>query len=235
MQSLFTSDKYFEEVIARFLDSYFYRYLFTENKYIVARAQNKDLQKKGIDVVVINTDGKKVTYIDEKCAAHYVNSKLKTFAFEITGTDGNPGWLIKDDMLTDYFLLIWVHANEEKYPQQEKGWNRYYETAQIEDIEYITCCFIKKERLIKYLGNKGLDKTSLYEQAMMMREKKCTIDEKNGYWFTYSYKNLREGPVNILISKEELQTLATNEHGCFCYKVNAPKTEDKIVLINYNG
>ncbi|WP_093913724.1 hypothetical protein [Succiniclasticum ruminis] len=143
--------------------------------------------------------------------------------------------MIKDGMLTDYYILIWVHANEKKYPPQEKGWTRYYETAQIEDVEYITCCFIQKERLIKYLENKGLDKTCLYEQAKMMREKKCTTDEKNGYWFTYSYKNLREGPVNILIPKTELQALATNKHGCFCHRVNAPKTEDEIVLSDYNG
>ncbi len=236
MQSLFTSDKYFEEMIAKFLDSNFYRYEFPESEYIIARVQNKDLQKMGIDVALINTKKKSVTYIDEKCAAHYVNSKLVTFALEITGTDGNPGWLLKDNMVTDYYLFIWVHADEAKFPLQERGWNRYYETAQIEDIDYVTCCLIEKERLISYLKGQDLDADKLYEQAAGMRMRKCKSEEKNGFWFTYSYTNLREGPVNILIPKEKLQALATDEQGySWCFRVDAPSGEPNINLIDYNG
>ncbi len=234
MQSFFKSDKYLEELVARFLDSSFYRIAFPEKKYILSRVQNKDLQIKGIDVAVINTENKSVTYIDEKCAAHYINSDLKTFAFEITGTGGNPGWLIKDNMLTDYYLLIWVHADENKYPMVDRGPTQYYEKVQIDEIDYITCCLIEKERIINYLAEKGLDTTSLFEQAKMMREKKSPDDQKNGYKFTYSYQKYKEGPVNILIPKEELQVLATietdktdktNKQACYYYKVAAPYSE----------
>ena len=236
MQSQFTSDKYFEEMIARFLDSNFYRYRFPEKEYIIARVQNKNLQKMGIDVALINTINKSVTYIDEKCAAHYINSKLETFALEITGTDGNPGWLLKDGMVTDFYLFIWVHADEAKFPLQEHGWNRYYETAQIEDIDYVTCCLIRKETLINYLNNQDLGADKLYEQAEGMRRRKCKSEIMNGFLFTYSYKNLREGPVNILIPKETLQTLATNEQGhSWCFRIDAPCGEENITLMEYNG
>lgn len=231
MQSQYENDKRFEEMIGDFLDEYFYKRLFPEDKKVVTRITNKVLQKKGIDVAVTNKENKKATNVDEKCAAHYVNTKLDTFAFEIIYKDGTIGWLIDENIVTDYYLLIWVHADEEKFPPKKYGSNNYYKTVQFDDIRYLTCCFIEKNRLIGYLEEKGLDKNSLHKQANEMRMKKMSMSYKCGLKFTYSFSDIAEAPINVLIPKNVLQTLATNELGCYCYKVDKNQIERPIDLI----
>ena len=231
MQSQYKNDKRFEEMIGRFLDEYYYKSFFSEGKRVMARVTNKVFQKKGIDVAVTNLENKKVSYVDEKCAAHYVNTKLDTFAFEIIYKDGNIGWLIDDNIVTDYYLLMWIRADEEKFPPKEHGANDYYKTVQFDDIKYVTGCIIEKKKLIGYLEAQGLDKNSLHKQATEMREKKMPKSYKCGLKFTYSFSDIAEAPINVLIPKTILQTLATDELGCYCYKVDKNHIEYPIDLI----
>ena len=231
MQSQYEHDKRFEEMMGRFLDEYFYKRLFPEDKNVITRITNKILQKKGIDVAVTNKENKKATNIDEKCAAHYVNSKLDTFAFEIIYKDGNIGWLIDDNIVTDYYLLMWVRADEEKFPPKKYGANNYYKTVQFDDIKYVTACIIEKKRLIGYLEEKGLDKSSLHKLANEMRVKKLPQSKKCGLKFKYSFSDIAEAPVNVLIPKNVLQILATDELACYCYKVDKNQIQQPIDLI----
>ena len=234
LQSQFKNDKRFEEMISFFLDTYFYKVNFPESRYFITRAKNKDLQCKGIDMVVVNAQTKGVTFIDEKCAAHYVNSPLSTFSFEITGTDGRPGWFIKDNMVTDYYFLTWVRVDEEKFSVlQECKATDYYKQVQDVDIKYVLGCLINKHRVLEYLGDYGLDRFSLYDQALKMRNEQIETEIINDFKFKYSYNNLREAPVNIIIPKVILQDLATNERGCFCYKVDKQNVETGVKLLDF--
>ena len=222
-ESHFRNDIRFEKIIGSFLDNYFYARLFPNTERSVTRVSNEDLQNAGIDVIVERNDDGTSTNIDEKCAAHFINFNLPTFAFEITGTGGRPGWLVKNGIRTDYYLLVWIHANEQRYPPTE-GANDYYETIEEEDIEYLSCCFLKKETLLQYLEKKGFSKDNLLAKASEMIKKDIGSDkshkQRDGFYFIYSKDNLKEKPVNVVIRKAVLKSLATIEGVCFCYLVN---------------
>ena len=148
-------------MIGGFLDEHFYNdeSIFPKSKYKATRMEDKDLQKRGIDVTVERLDKESITRIDEKAAIHHINAGLQTFAFEITGTGGNPGWLVKDGIDTDFYLLAWIYANKEKYPVNKLVNQKppYYENFKIEDLDYISCCLLQKNAIITFLKENGTD------------------------------------------------------------------------------
>ena len=227
VQSLYNKyDKPLEEMIGGFLDEHFYNdeSIFTKSKYKATRMEDKDLQKRGIDVTVERLDKESITRIDEKAAIHHINAGLQTFAFEITGTGGNPGWLVKDGIDTDFYLLAWIYANKEKYPVNKLVNQKppYYENFKIEDLDYISCCLLQKNAIITFLKDRGFDKRHLLVKAGEMIGLNCEYDgtnKKEGFYFRFS-RQLAERPVNVVIYKNVLKELATIQNICFCYRID---------------
>lgn len=202
-------DESFEKYVGEFLDRYFYPCFEAEFK----RNQIDSLQWKGIDVITTNTDGEK-SNIDEKSAAHYVNSDLRTFAFEVSflnrGNSLNMGWLLNKELKTDYYLLSWVYANEQKFPyrQQEMQPNGYPKTVITDYFKYLTTEDITAMDIVVIEKEVVRNSIDLSDEEIMdistsMREKQLRFKSHKGYKFVLSL-GLSEQPVNILLDKSDL-------------------------------
>ena len=115
VRSKFYEDKRKEELFGVWLDSHFYKYMLGKYKNIT-RNTDVALQKRGVDVIIETYSGKLI-YIDEKATLQYINKNISTFAFEIRNTtSGAQGWLYNLNYITDYYLLAWPNATDERIP-----------------------------------------------------------------------------------------------------------------------
>ncbi len=210
-------DEQFEKCVGEFLDRYFYPSIFVQSE----RIDDLELQWKGVDVIVTNDDDISMN-IDEKSAAHYVNSDLRTFAFEVSflnrANSLNQGWLLNTDLETDCYLLSWVYANEQKYPyrnqkMQPNGYPKtmttdYFKYLSTDDITAMDIVVIEKEIVRNHIL---LSNDALMEFSKSMRMQNVGFRPFEGYRFVLSLR-LPEQPVNILLDKAELYELGNAFH-----------------------
>ena len=230
MTSTYIKDKdIIDNEISPFLDEFFYNKPFnlgTISKSVTfQRVTDKELQNKGVDGYL--KDG---IAVDEKIATHYVNSKLNTFAFEMSYVKNNKildGWLFGDKYSeTIYYVLGYVECKNVK----EKDWRN----IKRDNIEQIDLIFVKKESIHNFLRLFDITKENYLEQSQNIREylvkNKTKFIEKNTEtnrisWILSQKNNYNEEPLNILIDKSNLCELAQ-----YCFKVtrNQIKMVDKI-------
>lgn len=124
MESFRNQDMRAEQRLGEFMDAYFYSKLKSKNGAPISfiRMSDRDSQLKGIDVC-IETDGRKML-IDEKASVYYSNAMIPTFAFELDSiqrghTEPVQGWFINDELMTEYYMLIWPNV---KCFQQSGQW-----------------------------------------------------------------------------------------------------------------
>lgn len=205
-----------EQHLAKYLDEYFYNRLSQESKYkSIIRISDKELQLKGVDVIVETQNNK--YYIDEKAQLYYINQGLPTFAFEVDFINRNnelsPGWLYNNDLLTDYFFLIWPYATKNDLSK-----------ITVDDFTFLDCLMVRKKNIQGYLASCGWDKPSVLSKAKEIRHSnrrnKIEVGQKGFYFYFSEYKNYSEQPINIVIRKRILQKLAARN-----YKIS--KTEMK--------
>ena len=211
------NDEQFEKCVGEFLDECFYQ-KFNER---FKRIDDLSLQWKGIDVIATQKDGTTFN-IDEKSAAHYVNSDLRTFAFEVSFLNKadrlNKGWLLNTDLETDCYLLSWVYANEEKYPyipqkMQSNGYPKtmitdYFKYLTTDDITAMDVVCLRKE-IVR--GAISLSDAEIMQFSENMRRKNRRFQLYRGYKFVLSL-GLPEQPVNILLEKAKLAELGNAYH-----------------------
>lgn len=194
MKSEFENDVKGEEVVATFLEKYFYKKLPLRNYH-----RNKDMtnQNKGIDLEFITKKGHYV--VDEKAAIRYPNG-LKTFAFEISYVkDGviKEGWFFDDTKETSHYILIWP-IRKDIPPEKLK----------IEDIYSAELMLVDRFEFQKYILKKyNLGKEDFLKKAKEIRNKgkiegPPNIKESSAKYY-YSTQ-LAEKPINIVFRKEEL-------------------------------
>lgn len=195
--SMYYEDKRKEELFGRWLDKHFYSRLKEKYKYI-ERNNNEELQKKGVDVI-IETFGNRKIYVDEKAALHYINKGIPTFAFEIKNTSsGAQGWLYDPEYMTDYYLLAWPNATDDRIPDEDS----FIKTE-------IMC--IKRAKVIQLLNDKGVSESKIYgcverhRREVNESKKKFMIADKIMLHFN---TNLKEKPINVVIRKELLKEYA---------------------------
>ena len=70
-----------EKIVGDFLDNYFYPTFATT----ITRCTDKDLQIRGLDVTLSNTDW--TITIDEKAATRWAGRNLQTFAHEVSAVN----------------------------------------------------------------------------------------------------------------------------------------------------
>lgn len=186
---------------------------------------DKDRQVQGMDLLcdIPTKDGLEMGMaVDVKAIA----SRLPTFSFEVSGNihSGQVGWFIKDDLLTDYYLIVYHDiVNGQGYAK-----NKYLLT--LENVNYTKCLLIKKETLQQYVldyfeldsiddlkdvvedirkMSDGCQNTLYFthdDMGTSMISKEDTRNQKT--WFTVSGK-IYETPINVIIREGVLESLAT--------------------------
>jgi len=194
-----------EHELSLFLDRYFYDRLLQNHKITsYVRITDKKIQLQGIDVMV--STSRKTVNLDEKAQLYYINENLPTFAFEVNFIDrmGNlsPGWLFNDNLLTDYYVLVWPTATHNDL-----------KTIQAEDFTCVECMLIKKNEIIDYLSELGYTSNFIEEIATGLRSQnkygKHFFKNQNNFYLYFSQpNNYTEQPINIVIRKRLLKQLA---------------------------
>jgi hypothetical protein len=198
-----------EQELAKFLDVYFYDWLLKNYKFTyVKRNKDKQLQIQGVDVIL---ESKDCNYnIDEKAQLYYINKSLPTFAFEVDFINRNnelaQGWLFNNDLLTDYYFLIWPNATQNDLSK-----------IKAEDFTTLDCLMISKKKIQSYLQSKGWSNKRIFEKARELRNGtssgKISIQGENDFYFYFSEsKYYSEQPINIIIRKNVLIYLADQHY-----------------------
>lgn len=199
MKSKFYEDKRLEELFGEWLDTHFYATGAISHITKIQRINDAEYQKKGVDVVLQTNNSKLI--IDEKATLHYVNKNIPTFAFELLNrTSGAQGWLFNHSYFTTHYLLAWPNAVNPN------------SIMNAEDFTYADIMLIERAALISLLAEKGLteetlvEKVSFYLPRVTRESFKFELVPGINLFFT---EWLSEKPVNIVVKKNLLDTIAT--------------------------
>ena len=185
-----------DKEVVSFLDKEVYPRIGAEIK----RYTDLETQMKGVDISFSYKSLNKVS-VDEKTLTHYINKNLPTFAFELSFINkGNTveGWFTDTRKVTEYYMIIWLWA--------EKEWD-----IKCSDINHAQLYLVSRSKVSTYLKENGFDTDTLRKKALKIRE--ADIEgplEKgshSGFYFYYS-KQLIEMPINVVLSKSILKSLA---------------------------
>ncbi|MES2749165.1 MAG: hypothetical protein V4606_02110 [Patescibacteria group bacterium] len=191
-----TRDMEVDNEVVTYLDNNVYPKIGAKIK----RYFDRETQMKGIDIHFTYKDLKNVT-VDEKTLTHYINKDLPTFAFElsfINKGDVIEGWFTDTDKVTEYYMIVWLRAKKE--------WDIKHS-----DITHAQLYLVSRNKISEYLSENGFDTKTLREKTLEIRKKDVEgALEKgvhNGFYFYYS-KKLVEMPINVVVSKSVLKSLA---------------------------
>ena len=191
-----TRDMQVDKEVVSFLDTEVYPKIGAEIK----RHTDFETQMKGIDISFSYKNLNNVA-VDEKTLTHYINKDLPTFAFELSFINkGNvvEGWFTDAAKVTEYYMIIWLRA--------EKEWD-----IKCSDINRAQLYLVSRNKVSAYLRENGFDTNSLREKALKIRtadvEGSLEKGYYNGFYFYYS-KQLVEMPINVVLSKSILKSLA---------------------------
>lgn len=204
MESTRKADTIVEREIAEFLDENLYRDSDIFKNFL--RVDNRTEQLLGYDVMLSTWDGKlKWAVVDEKVAARYANTKLNTFALEISSLNKKGeevvGWLIDDSKKTEYYLCGWITKSVIPYDNKR---NRFKtEMLTKDNIRSMDWCLVSREKILKHLEDNGwpLDKIKRQTKKIRENERVDTYRYIKGITFRYGEK-LAEKPINILMAKQ---------------------------------
>lgn len=171
----------------------------------------------------------KTVNIDEKAAIYYPKilgnsryNELKTFAFELesgydhTGEGPNKGWLLKNDLLTDYYLVNWITLKvgnpQFKTPRTKWYWWKSENIQKYDlSIDSIESWLLNRENLrslvFQVLNENGID-SSIYNNPRNLKE--FMNSKQRDYFYLGEKVHLKinndkpEKPIVIVIPKEIL-------------------------------
>ena len=133
--STYNQDLGKEEIVAKFLDEYFYPNIEIDD---FERENDLVQQHKGVDLIIKHFDSTK-EYVDEKAAVDYIDGDLDTFVLEIysrsRAKDKQLGWFVREDILTNSYMIIYIKSKEEKY-----------DINNCNDIEEIEAIWVEKKK-----------------------------------------------------------------------------------------
>ena len=213
-------DQAVEREIAQFLDQYLYSGASFDS---TERITDHNNQLAGMDIIVSSYPlGLSNAIVDEKSASHYVNcTTLHTFAFELSFfrkdqsnqyTISTEGWLTNPRKKTEYYLLVWPSAKEANIFYYQFN-NRKYPYFTKDDITRLDYALVSRERVRKFLLEKGFDEKLL---GITMRTIRKNAADQNAPFYKEQFRDLtfscsaqlRECPVNVLIEKEDIFHMA---------------------------
>lgn len=203
MESTRKQDIIVEREVAKFLDENLYNDSDIFKEFL--RTPNRDEQLLGYDVILSTRDGKlKWAVVDEKVAARYANTKLGTFALEISFLNKSGkeivGWLIDEKKKTEYYLCGWITKSDIPYDEEKK---RYLtEELTKDNIISMDWCLVSRDKILKHLESLGWTIDKIKRQSDKIRKNDGVSTNKfiDGVTFRYS-NNLSEKPINLLMWK----------------------------------
>ena len=215
-ESLRQQDIKAEKSLAEFMDAYFYSKLSATDgsTFRYTRIHDREQQLNGVDICIEIGDRK--INIDEKASFYYSNAMIPTFAFELDSIQRghvNPvsGWFINDDLLTDYYMLIWPNI---KCEQKDGVWVRKaISSIKKNDFTIVEAMMVSKLELREFIRCLGYSKDLLIKYAKRIRSEYYGVDEQktelliDGLKIMYS-GGIAEKPVNLVINKRILRELA---------------------------
>lgn len=202
-----------EKTLGTFLDKYFYQELSKKNPMISCQRQfNRDMQMSGADVVITSPDKRMV--IDEKAAIYYSNAMIPTFAFEVSSIqrqEGTPcmGWFLNDELLTEYYLLVWVNIKCKLDKSIGKWVRKDLGELCMYDFTLLEAYLIRKYAIRDYLAKHGWEKQDILALASRIRLQESTKTDVGQEDFRFVFSpQIAEKPLNIVISKPRLFELS---------------------------
>lgn len=197
MGTLRVTDTKAEIEVSKYLDEFFYP------EYVDAcfREVKEEEQLAGVDTVVKYGESNSLK-VDEKCAAHYVNRDIPTFAFEVNFINQrgelSDGWLFNQNLKTEYYLLTWLWAAKER-------------DFKYTDIQKARVMFVNRVRLLSYLKSCGITREVAYGKATISRLNQIDgpVDKINsGTPYYFLSQRLSEKPFNVIVPRIRLAQIA---------------------------
>ena len=219
--SLRELDSFVEREIAKYLDVHFYPLFFD----VFLRVNDVNEQLKGKDMTASSVKlGLFNAIIDEKSDSHYVNQGLPTFAFELSFNRRNgelaEGWFVDDNKPTEYYLIIWPKARPDNVHYLQFN-GKDYPFFRNEDITELDFVLVNRDRLRSFVEERGYSKEWLGKTAWKIRNSSADwfvgFNKKyrpiRGVYFFHSV-DLDEKPVNLIIYKRDLESIAILKGKC---------------------
>lgn len=209
-KSNYYNDKHFEELSTYILQN---KTCIFDDLGIFEVINDKGRQIQGIDYIG-SVDGI-ISNIDSK----FIACSIPTFSMEISGNkhSGQMGWLINDNLKTDYYLLVYFTV---------KGYEHDYylakNTMTMQNIQKIEGYLIKKEKIRNIIEARFGD---LHDYANKIRamniesNKTMRFDENMQIVTNTKYLDMYcaiscgiyEQPINIIVKRSILSDIATME------------------------
>lgn len=219
MKSKFKQDFSSEQLLAKWLDEFFYKRISDDEYDIKTRFNTirpieygkeraREAQRQGIDALYQMKSGESLM-VDEKAQLNYLNNPLETFAFEIIYKRQNnkniltQGWFINDDLKTTHYLLVYPHSDQVK---------KHYHIKDYQQFSKAEVVLVEKAQLKERLKALKINKARIYEKAMEIvdTDKKRITFEQMDYSDAYMVKTdyLAEKPINVVVRKHILNEIA---------------------------
>lgn len=195
-----------DEVYTRRLEQFMDAQYKKQNLLIyMERVQDKQMQVKGIDVILDDETG--VKYIDEKFAIDYRDKYLQTYSFELSSSNNwnEQGWFLNPESLTTHYLLLWFRSDED-----------------INTIYGYDACLISKEKIYKmllddhvnpyealedfrtYFNGNMTESVGMQFHAVISTDGTVRKRMKYKDYVITQSDNKDEAPINLIIPKEKL-------------------------------
>lgn len=205
-KSLRKQDSKAEEQLAKYMDIYFYDRLNTPYE----RIKDRDLQLKGVDVILDSYN------IDEKASLYYSNAMIPTFVFELdfmSGNNSHTGWFLNENLLTDYYMLIWPNVRD-SYDERLKKWIRKdVSEITVNDFTIVEAMLINKKKINLEFERRMLTIERLLAYVKAIRLATNVDKYTKGIILDDDIKimlsdRLNEKPINLVVKKKLLYELA---------------------------
>ena len=195
----FGRDSRRERIVGDFLDAELYEKFFTSSR----RMRDRDMQLSGIDVIAVSPNLSGELKIDEKAATSWSHREIHTFAFELSFILGDReigGWFLDKDKRGDttHWLCTWPRS-------ENKG------ISSVSDILWAEALLIEVRKLRNWVRRMAGKADFTIEEAITNLRSDSTISEVMwGNLRVIISRGLPEQPVNLLITKDVLRSLASD-------------------------
>lgn len=205
------SDKEKEIKLMPLLD-FFYEQTLEKENFLIERITAKDLQIRGVDIIITNKETGEKMFVDEKCAIRFFKreNQLKTYCFELFSKFNKncDGWFCNNDFYkTTHYCLFYPIANNEN----------------LDIVEQLDMILIEKDKLWDIINKLGFkDKESLLDYFNAHKEVSDIRDycKINNSIKMVQSKTFREKPINIIFNRSKLEELSYKK---YTYKFNEVK------------
>lgn len=181
-------DVFNERALQPYLDA-----VYRELGFEFDRVETQELQLQGVDLVIRHQGAEYP--IDEKGQTHYINKRLKTFAFELEfrGSKGmvQEGWLFDDKKVTShYFLVADIRSDD----------------GRVSGLTSFRLVSVHRKSLIAFLEENQWTQSFITEDVPMMmgRKREHVLSVRDPAVKLIRTHHLVERPLNLVIRLDDL-------------------------------